>query len=141
MNSIAIPSGTSPRLRASLRLVGGTEDPLARPWQLEQQPEHEPSSVDVGPRPVLVVGAETNARSRMLAELRNVLPSGTRFQEAQETWEVLARAVDSQMVVLVDDLGGVSSGSLVRLLARRHPGLPVLVVGSTAPAQATAASM
>ena len=141
MNSIAISRGTSPRLRASLRLVGDTEDKLARPWQLEQQPEHERSSIDVGPRPVLVVGTETNTRSRMLAELRNVLPSGTRFQEAQETWEVLARAASSQMVVLVDDLGGVSSRSLVSLLARRQPSLPVMVVDSTSPAQATAPSM
>jgi hypothetical protein len=77
----------------------------------------------------------------MLAELRNVLPAGTHFLEAEETWEVLARAVGSQMVVLVGDLLELPSSSLVRLLARRQPTLPVLAVGGAAPIHADAASM
>lgn len=77
----------------------------------------------------------------MLAELRNVLPEGTCFLEAEETWEALARAADSQMVVLVDDLGELSRSSLVRLLARRQPGLPVLALGATTKAHAGATSM
>jgi hypothetical protein len=126
------------RLRASLRLVEDSEGRVAEPWQCERQPESERSSTDVGRRPVLVVGAEAVVRARMLAELRDALPTGTRFLEAQETWEVLARATSSQMVVLVDDLVELSSSSLARLLARRQPDLPVLVVGGTAPAQAAA---
>lgn len=81
---------------------------------------------------VLVAGGLASTRSRMLAELRNLLPESTRYLEARETWEVLARAPSSQMVVLTDDLGDVSAGSLVRLLGRRHPTLPVLAVGDRA---------
>jgi hypothetical protein len=78
---------------------------------------------------VLVAGADAPARSRMLAELRSLLPPGTRFVEAGETWEVVARAAGSRMVVLAGDLGEVSCASLLRLLARRNPELPVLAVG------------
>jgi hypothetical protein len=65
----------------------------------------------------------------MLAELRSLLPPGTRFVEASETWEVVARAAGSRMVVLAGDLAETSSSSLLRLLARRNPALPVLAVG------------
>jgi hypothetical protein len=65
----------------------------------------------------------------MLDELRGLLPSSTKFLEACEAWEVLACAAGSRMVVLTGDLEDLSSGSLVRLLARRHPLLPVLAVG------------
>ena len=67
----------------------------------------------------------------MLAELRSILPRGTRFVEAGETWEVLARAPGSRMVVLAGDLGEASCSSLLRLLARRNPTLPVLAVGDS----------
>jgi hypothetical protein len=67
----------------------------------------------------------------MLAELRSLLPEGTRFIEAGETWEVVARAPGSRMVVLAGDLGETSSSSLLRLLARRNPTLPVLAVGDS----------
>jgi succinyl-CoA synthetase alpha subunit len=66
----------------------------------------------------------------MLAELRSVLPAGTQFVEACETWEVVARAPESRMVVLAGDLGDTSSASLLRLLARRNPTRPVLAVGA-----------
>jgi hypothetical protein len=78
---------------------------------------------------VLVAGADASARMRMLAELRSLLPPGTRFVEAGETWEVVARAAGSRMVVLAGDLGEVSCASLLRLLAGRYPELPVLAVG------------
>ncbi len=58
-----------------------------------------------------------------------MLPAGTAFGEAGETWEVLASAADSRMVVLIDDLRDVSVQSLTRLLGRRHPTLPILAVG------------
>jgi hypothetical protein len=80
---------------------------------------------------VLVAGADTNARTMMLDELRNLLPTSTRFLEACETWGVLAGAAGSRMVVLTDDLRD-STTSLVRLLGRRHPALPVLTVGERA---------
>lgn len=78
---------------------------------------------------MLVVGWDETGRSRMLEELRGLLPTSTRFLEACETWQVLARAAGSRMVVLTDDLGDVSAESLVKLLGRRHPTLPVLAVG------------
>jgi hypothetical protein len=79
---------------------------------------------------VLVAGADAPTRARMLAELRSVLPAGTQFVEACETWEVVARAPESRMVVLAGDLADTSSASLLRLLARRNPTLPVLAVGA-----------
>jgi hypothetical protein len=80
---------------------------------------------------VLVAGSDACTRGRMLAELRSVLPRGTRFVEASETWEVVARAPGSRMVVLAGDLGETSCSSLLRLLARRNPTLPVLAVGDS----------
>jgi hypothetical protein len=80
---------------------------------------------------VLVAGADAAVRERMLAELRSILPQGTRFIEASETWEVVARAPGSRMVVLAGDLGEASCSSLLRLLARRNPTLPVLAVGDS----------
>ncbi len=65
----------------------------------------------------------------MLEELRSLLPAGTSFAEAEASWEVIARAADSDMVVLAGDLEGVSTTSLMRSLARRNPKLPVLAVG------------
>jgi hypothetical protein len=65
----------------------------------------------------------------MLDELHDLLPANTRFLEARETWEVIARAAGSRMVVLTGEFGDISTESLVRLLGRRHPALPVLAVG------------
>jgi hypothetical protein len=86
------------------------------------------------PASVLVAGSDPDGRSAMLGELRNLLPASTHFVEAGETWELLARAAGSRMVVLTDDIGEISSASVVRLLGRRHPGLPVLAVELGAPA-------
>jgi hypothetical protein len=47
----------------------------------------------------------------------------------------------SQTIVLVDDLCELSRCSLVSLLARRQPALPVPAVGATTKAHADAASM
>ncbi|HEX3392432.1 MAG TPA: hypothetical protein VHS55_07695 [Solirubrobacteraceae bacterium] len=80
---------------------------------------------------VLVAGADAAARALMLAELCSLLPEETSFVEASETWEVVAHAAGSRMVVLAGDLGDVSCSSLLGLLARRNPALPVLVVGNT----------
>ena len=112
------------------------------------QREHELSVAQTAtrghPAHVLVAGAEEGARARMLGELRNLLPASTCFLEARETWELLARAANSRMVVLTDDLGDISTETLVRLLGRRHPTLPVFAVGSrarsSAPADVDAAS-
>jgi hypothetical protein len=65
----------------------------------------------------------------MLQQLRGLLPDGTPFVEARETWEVVAQAPDSQMVVLTGDLGDLSARGLMRVLSRRHPLLPVIALG------------
>lgn len=87
---------------------------------------------------VLVAGADTAACTRMLHELRDLLPTGTRFAHASETWEVIAGASTSSMVVLAGDLGDVSEGSMMRLLGRRYPSLPVLAVAEKTPTQPAA---
>jgi CheY-like chemotaxis protein len=79
---------------------------------------------------VLIVGDDAARRSRMLSELRGLLPSGTPFVEAAETWEVLTHTTGSRMVVLTGGLGEISTHSLMRILSRRHPTLPVIAVGS-----------
>jgi hypothetical protein len=78
--------------------------------------------------PVLVAGADADTRSSMARELQNLLPANTPFVETCETWELLDRAATSRLVILTDHLGGISTGSVVRLLGRRYPTLPVLVV-------------
>ena len=90
---------------------------------------------------VLVVGIDARERAHMLCELREALPSGTRFVETAETLEALTLAESSQMVVSVGDLNELSGASLVRLLARRQPTLPVLAVaGGALPADQGAAN-
>jgi hypothetical protein len=142
MNGLAPSSSHRPRSPARLRLADRVLDAPAQPRRRERGPEPGDSGAALSNGHVLVVGADFGTRARMLSELRDVLPAGTRFLEARETWEVLARAADSQMVVLVGDLGELSSASLVRLLARRQPTLPVLAVGDTAaPAHPDVANM
>lgn len=98
-------------------------------------------AVSLEPGYVLVVGMDAFARARMLCELREALPTGTRFVETEETWEALTLAEGSQMVVLVGSPREFSGSSLVRLLARRQPTLPVLAVaGEASPTHPDAAN-
>lgn len=78
---------------------------------------------------VLVVGARRAARAKMLRQLRELLPEDTPFVEARETWEVVAQAPSSRLVVLTGDLSDLSARGLMRVLSRRHPLLPVIAVG------------
>ncbi len=114
--------------REPLADVAGGEEPSPPP-----RGSSAPSAPDAPLRDragrVLVASADPRARARMLEELRSLLPDGTLFVEAEATWEVIARAPDSAMVVLAGDLGEVSAASLMRTLARRDPALPVLAVG------------
>jgi hypothetical protein len=119
----------SPRREPRLRLVHGIGAPHPDEEQREDSHASGQASQHARPGNVLVAGADAETRSSMLGELRNLLPANTRFLEACETWEVLARAASSRMVVLTDDFEDISTKSLVRLLGRRHPTLPVLAVG------------
>jgi hypothetical protein len=125
LTSTGPPSHARPRLR----LVQGTAERCAA---LEEQFESAPVSADVaveGAAHVLVVGADESGRKKMLGELRGLLPAGTPFVEACETWEALGLAPASRMVVLTGDLGDISADSFVRVLSRRYPALPVVAVG------------
>jgi hypothetical protein len=145
MSRIATSTQASERPRPQLRLVHDVE--RRRTGWSEPRRRPTPAQPAAGGHlaHVLVAGADGSTRSRMLDELRNLLPASTRFLEARETWEMLACAASSRMVVLTDDLGDISTESLVRLLSRRHPTLPVLAVGartrSDAPADVDMASM
>jgi hypothetical protein len=117
--------GGAPSAKPQLQLVAGSPasppTPVGRPGSDSNQARHDEH--------VLVAGADTTARAHMLAELRSLLPPGTRFMEASETWELVAHAAGSSMVVLTGDLGDTPVSSLLRLLSRRNPALPVLAVG------------
>jgi UDP-N-acetyl-D-mannosaminuronic acid transferase (WecB/TagA/CpsF family) len=94
---------------------------------------------------VLIVGAQPGARAKMQRQLHELLPAGTPFVQASETWEVVARASSSRLVVLTGDLCDLSARGLMRVLSRRHPLLPVIAVGGctdgAAASQAGAASL
>ncbi|MGN6371517.1 MAG: hypothetical protein ACTHM1_00780 [Solirubrobacteraceae bacterium] len=81
------------------------------------------------PATVLIAGAHPQARARMRRQLGELLPQGTPFVEAGETWEVVARAPSSRLVVVAGDLDDLSARGLMRVLSRRHPLLPVIAVG------------
>jgi hypothetical protein len=126
LTSTGPPSHARPRLR----LVQGAPE---RGAALEEQFESAAASADVPVEEtahVLVVGADASRRTKMLDELRGLLPAGTPFVEACETWEALGLAPASRMVVLTGDLGDISADSFVRVLSRRYPALPVVAVDS-----------
>jgi hypothetical protein len=140
--SLTITSDTQRRAGPRLRLLSNdagrttaesttTESTTAESTSgASTRPEHVGTPEDI--RSVLVAGADSCARSRMLAQLRGVLPDGTQFVEAGETWEVVARASDSRMVVLTGDLGDLTAPGLMRVLSRRHPLLPVVALHNDA---------
>jgi len=77
-------------------------------------------------RSILLGGADSDRRRELRTELRSTLSASTQFIEATAAWEVLQQAPLSRMVMLTGDLDDICTESLTRLLARRHPGLPVL---------------
>jgi uncharacterized protein YbjT (DUF2867 family) len=95
--------------------------------------DHEPA-----PRiaPVLLAGADEHSRAMLRAEFGATLPSRTRWVEASDVAEALERAAHSRMVILAGDLDDADAESLMRMLGRRHPELPVICVD--APLQAAA---
>lgn len=109
----------SERRRPALRIVPGGDHPPA-------------------PRaaPVLLVGADAHARAVLRAEFGATLPSHTEWVEADDVAGVLERAAHSRMVILAGDLDDADAESLMRLLGRRHPELPVICVDASLPAAA-----
>jgi hypothetical protein len=78
------------------------------------------------PATVLIAGPDPTARAAVQQELGRVLPERTPFAQAATLWEVLMQAPDSRMVILSGELEDVPADSLLHMLGRRHPGLPVV---------------
>ena len=89
-----------------------------------------------GAAAVLLAGADPRRRASLRVELSAKLGARTRFCEAVEVSEVLERAPRSSMVILTGDLDDADGESLVRLLGRRHPRLPVVMVREPSAANA-----
>jgi hypothetical protein len=83
--------------------------------------------------PILIAGSDTPRRAALLADLNEMLPGGTVFEELSTLGEVLERAPSSRMVILNGGLEDVSARSLTRILAQRHPRLPVISVDPSDP--------
>lgn len=86
--------------------------------------------------PVLLAGADACGRASLRAELGETLPPRTRWVEADDVAEALERAAYSRMVILAGDLDDVDAESLIHMLGRRHPELPVISVDAPLPAAA-----
>jgi hypothetical protein len=93
---------------------------------------HEYAPHDVAP--VLLVGADADGRATLRAEFGTTLPSRTRWVEADDVAGALERAAYSRMAILAGDLDDADAESLMRLLGRRHPELPVICVDAPMPA-------
>lgn len=79
-----------------------------------------------GAHPVLIAGRDSRRRAAVREELSVTMPPQTVFDQAGAVWEVLALAPSSRMVVLSGELADAPTDSLVRMLAHRHPGLPIV---------------
>jgi hypothetical protein len=86
--------------------------------------------------PVLLAGADARGRAILRAEFGETLAPRTGWVEADDVAGVLERAAYSRMAILAGDLDDSDAGSLMRLLGRRHPELPVIRVDACTPAVA-----
>jgi hypothetical protein len=82
---------------------------------------------------ILIAGSDTPRRDALLADLTETLPEGTVFEELSTLGEVLERAPASRMVILDGGLQDVSARALMRILAQRHPTLPVIGLDLSTP--------
>lgn len=125
--------------RPALRIAGRADQAQASgPGHQVGEHTRERRAISGEAAPVLLAGADARGRARLRSELGATLPARTRFCEAGEVTEVLEQAPGSRLVILTGDLEGANAESLVRMLGRRHPQLPVVCVGE--PAQTTSAS-
>jgi hypothetical protein len=86
--------------------------------------------------PVLLAGADERIRAMLRAEFGATLPPRTSWVEADDVAGALERAACCRMVILAGDLDDADAESLMRLLGRRHPELPVICVDAPLPAVA-----
>lgn len=142
MTTITAPTGRYPGA-PRLRLLAGGEQ--ARRSQSRLEATHAPhtserevasasqrrdtaTSSPIVDAPVLVAGRDATRRDAMVEELARTMAPSTRFAHAAASWEVLALAGSSRMVILSGELEGVSSESLMRMLSHRYPALPVVAL-------------
>jgi hypothetical protein len=85
--------------------------------------------------PVLVAGRDPGGRANAIDSLSEIMPKRTLFQEVGTFWEVLVRAPAIRMVVLTGELDGIPTESVLHMLGRRHPGLPVVSLDAPASAE------
>jgi CheY-like chemotaxis protein len=130
-------SDTPERVEPYLRLVDGRAGGSAPAERREHHAAWKSAPADHAAR-VLIAGADPAVRAHMLEELTDQLPADTLFAHASETWEVIAAASTSNMVVLAGDLKEMSGSSMMRLLGRRYPTLPVLAVAEKTPTRPAA---
>jgi hypothetical protein len=133
MTTIALR--TSQWARApKLRLVPRREDSATRPDREQARhvlgyPTESPLWQEPSPgndSPVLVAGPDPAGRAEVLESLAAVMPKRTVFQQVGTFWEVLVRAPAIRMVVISGELDGIPTESLLHMLGKRHPELPVI---------------
>jgi hypothetical protein len=129
----------APRMKRSrsrapaLRLLHGQNDQRPpHPSSTEPLRGHDASPpalrVIDGPTRVLLAGTDTERRAALLDELTQTLSASTVFEQAGAVSEVLEHASGSRMAFITGDLEDAPAESLMRMLAHRHPELPVLIV-------------
>jgi hypothetical protein len=148
MSPIVSPRSRGGSRRPALRVLGPDElrEPPAGVLDVSEPRRPELRLLADGGResashfaPVLLAGADACGRAILRAELGRTLPPRTRWVEAHDVAEALERAAYSRMVILAGDLDDVDAESLMRMLGRRHPELPVISVDAPLPATTAAA--
>jgi hypothetical protein len=148
MSPIVSPRSREGSRRPALRVLGGGEQRESPLDGLDASGPRRPALrtlriVPDGGResaphvaPVLLAGADARGRATLRAELGATLAPHTRWVEADDVAGVLERAAHSRMVILAGDLDDADVESLIPLLGRRHPELPVICVDAPMPAAA-----
>jgi hypothetical protein len=113
-------AAAGPFERPALRLVD--DEAAGRPVE-----EGASGLAEEGPC-ILVAGADPRLRAAVRSELAGAMEPGTIFEEAGMVWEVLEQAPRSGVVMLAGDLRDASAAGLTRLLAQRHPRLPIVAL-------------
>jgi hypothetical protein len=127
------PSASArPRQRAGRTVARRPGSPAPRPDSpalrlvQEEMPRELP---DEGDAPcILIVAAGARKRALVQRELAGALAPETRFAQAGNVWEVLQQAPRSGVVMLAGDLPDIGARTLMGLLGRRQPWLPVVVM-------------
>jgi hypothetical protein len=134
MSPTQAPAMKQARSRApALRVLHGQNDQRPpHPSSTEPLRGHDASPpalrVVDGPTRVLLAGTDTERRAALLDELTHTLSASTVFEQAGAVSEVLEHASGSRMAFITGDLEDAPAESLMRMLAHRHPELPVLIV-------------